>query len=46
VPIELKRELFTALTNRIGAQLDAAGATEEEILADFAEWRASRHRHC
>jgi hypothetical protein len=45
VPIEVKRELFTQLTDRIGVQLDAAGVTEEEILADFAQWRASRHRH-
>jgi hypothetical protein len=45
VPIELKRELFAELTDRVGAQLDAAGATEEEILADFAEWRAARRRH-
>lgn len=45
VPIELKRELFTELTDRIGVQLDAAGVPEEEILADFAEWRATRRRH-
>jgi hypothetical protein len=45
VPIELKRELFTQLTDRIGGELEAAGVTEEEILADFAEWRASRRRH-
>lgn len=45
VPIELKRELFAELTDRVGPQLDAAGATEEEILADFAEWRAARRRH-
>ena len=44
VPVELKRELFVHLTDRIGAQLDASGVTEDEILADFAEWRASRRR--
>ena len=44
VPVELKRELFAHLTDRIGGQLDAAGVTEDEILADFAEWRASRRR--
>ena len=42
IPVELRRELFVELTDRIGDQLDAAGVTEEEILADFAEWRAAR----
>jgi hypothetical protein len=42
LPIELKRELFAQLTDRIGAQLEVAGVTEDEILADFAQWRAAR----
>jgi hypothetical protein len=44
LPIELKRQVFTELTDRIGAQLEAAGVTEEEVLADFAAWRAARRR--
>lgn len=42
LPIDLKRELFTQLTDRIGAEREAAGVTEEEVLADFAEWRGAR----
>jgi hypothetical protein len=42
LPIELKRELFSQLTDRIGVRLEGEGVTEEEVLADFAEWRAAR----
>lgn len=42
VPLELKRELFAQLADRTRADLVAAGVTEEEVLADFAAWRATR----
>ncbi|MGI8549819.1 MAG: hypothetical protein ACR2PL_03320 [Dehalococcoidia bacterium] len=42
LPVELRRVLFAQLTDRIGAQLQTAGVTEEEILADFAADRAAR----
>jgi hypothetical protein len=42
LPIELKREFYTKLTDRTAARLEAAGVTEEEVLAELAEWRAAR----
>ena len=44
LPVELRRELFLQLGDSIHAEREAAGVTEEEILADFAEWRAARRR--
>jgi len=44
LPIELKRELFVQLGEVVHAEREAAGVTEDEILADFAEWRAARDR--
>jgi antitoxin (DNA-binding transcriptional repressor) of toxin-antitoxin stability system len=48
LPIELKRESFAGVTADIKAHLDIMGATEEELLKDFNEWRKehrkNRHR--
>ena len=44
LPIELRRELFSELGDAIRAEREAAGVTEEEMLAGFAEWRAARRR--
>lgn len=44
LPVELRRELFAELGDAIRAEREAAGVTEEEILADFAAWRAARRR--
>lgn len=41
VPLELRREMFLKLSDEIGAQRDAAGVSEEELLTDF---RAARRR--
>lgn len=43
LPIDLKRELFALLSAEIGRQIHKSGATEEEILADFGQWRKTRH---
>jgi len=45
LPIDLKRELFTLLTTEIARQIKKAGVTEEEILADFDQWRKTRREN-
>lgn len=42
IPVDLRRELFSAITTRIRAERDAIGLTEEEVLADFSASRRSR----
>jgi hypothetical protein len=44
LPVELRRELFLDLGDSIRAERETAGVTEEEIQADFAEWRTVRRR--
>jgi hypothetical protein len=41
LPVEVRREVFLRLSEQIGSHLDAQGATEQEVLDDFA---ASRRR--
>ena len=41
LPVEVRREVFLRLSEQIGAQIGAHGATEQEVLDDFA---ASRRR--
>jgi len=41
LPIEVRREVFLQLSEQIGTALDAQGASEQEVLDDFA---ASRRR--
>ena len=41
LPIEVRREVFLRLSEQIGTALDAHGASEQEVLDDFA---ASRRR--
>jgi hypothetical protein len=41
LPVEVRREVFLRLSEQIGGQLQAGGATEQEVLDDFA---ASRRR--
>jgi hypothetical protein len=41
LPVEVRREVFLRLSEQIGTQLQAQGATEQEVLDDFA---ASRRR--
>jgi len=39
LPIELKRELFSALSSEIARQLQKRGLKEEDVMADFQSWR-------
>jgi hypothetical protein len=41
LPVDLRREVFGAITDTIRAEREELGVTEEEVLADFA---ASRRR--
>lgn len=41
LPVDVRREVFLRLSELIGAELAAHGASEEEVLVDFA---ASRRR--
>ena len=43
LPLELKRELFALLSSEIARQIRKRGLAEEEVLADFARWRKSKH---
>jgi hypothetical protein len=42
LPIELKREVSSALSAEMGRQMKKLGLTEEEILKDFEQWRKRR----
>jgi len=42
LPVELKRELFGILSAEVARQIRKRGLSEEEILADFASWRAAK----
>jgi hypothetical protein len=41
LPVEVRREVFLRLSEQIGTQLTDQGASEHEVLGDFA---ASRRR--
>jgi hypothetical protein len=41
VPVEVRREVFLRLSEQIGAQLQDQGASEQQVVDDFA---ASRRR--
>lgn len=41
LPVEVRREVFLRLSEQIGAQLEAGGESEQEVLEDLA---ASRRR--
>ena len=42
VPVEVRREVFLRLSEQIGAQLEAGGVSEQEVLDDFAAGRRRR----
>ena len=42
LPIELKRELFSVLSDDVRRQIEKRGLSEEEIVADFESWRKSK----
>lgn len=41
LPVEVRREVFLRLSEQVGAQLEAQGVTESEVLDDFAASRRS-----
>ena len=44
LPLEIKKELFDALTQKIRSAMKARGLTEEGILGDFEKARKARRR--
>jgi len=42
LPIELKRELFSVLSNQLRKELKQRNLSEDEVLADFESWRKKR----
>ncbi len=42
LPVDVRREVFLRLSEQIGAQLEALGASEQEVLEDFAAGRRRR----
>ncbi|MGH9420624.1 MAG: hypothetical protein ACRD3J_11665 [Thermoanaerobaculia bacterium] len=44
IPLELRRKLFLALSDKVGKQLDAQGVTDEMIERDFEEFKKRRRR--
>ena len=40
--IELKREVFSILSEQVRRQLSKKGTSEDDILSDFAAWRKNR----
>jgi len=45
LPIELKREIFSVLSDDVRRQIDQRGLNEEEIVADFESWRKSKREN-
>ncbi len=44
LPLEIKRDLFSTLTDEIRATMKSRGLTEDAILADFEKARKTRRR--
>lgn len=42
MPVDLKQQLFPVLSAQIRKELDDAGVTEDEVLADFESWRKKK----
>ncbi len=42
MPLELKREVFSVLSEQVRRQVSRAGLSEDEILTDFESWRKSK----
>jgi hypothetical protein len=45
IPLELKREMFTMLSDAIARQIKRRGLKEETILADFDLWRKEQREN-
>ena len=44
LPLEIKKDLFDALTREIRSMMKKRGVTEESVLADFETTRKTRRR--
>jgi hypothetical protein len=42
IPLELKREVFSVLSEQVRRQVSASGLSEDEIVRDFESWRKSK----
>jgi hypothetical protein len=42
MPLELKREMFSILSEQVRRQIADAGLSEDEVLDDFDSWRKSK----
>ena len=42
LPIELKRELFSVLSDQVRKQVKQRGLSEKEVVADFETWRKKK----
>jgi hypothetical protein len=42
MPLELKREVFSVLSDQIRREIAEKGMSEDEVAADFASWRQSK----
>jgi hypothetical protein len=44
LPLELKREMFSVLSDQVRRQIKMRGLSEEKIVADFDSWRKRKGR--
>jgi len=42
LPLDLKRDLFSAVSAALKREMEARGISEDEIAEDFAAWRKAR----
>jgi hypothetical protein len=42
LPIELKRELFSVLSDQVRKQVARQGLSEDEVIRDFDSWRKKK----
>ena len=42
MPLELKREVFSVLSEQIRREIAEKGMSEDEVAADFASWRKTK----
>ena len=42
MPLEIKHESFSVLTDQIRREVKQAGLSEEEVLEDFETWRKTK----
>ena len=42
MPLELKREVYSILSQQLREQLDSRNLSEDEVLGDFKAWRKNK----